>query len=104
MLTSAISQRVQRTRSVLQMDELKLAGWQRIYQEALAESDQVKLLTKICAAEGVLYAYLQQHDEPTQRNEVIAVFDAIHSLRILRSRLYSQTKRDELALIWKQGA
>ena len=83
------------------MDDARLAGWQRIYQEALAETDQVKLLSKICAAEAVLHACLQMHHEPAQRKEIIAVFDAIHSLRILRCRLYSQTKRDELALMWK---
>ena len=35
------------------------------------------------------------------RDEVIAIYDAVHSLRLLRCDLYSRT---ELALVWKRPA
>jgi len=87
------------------MNESKSAEWQRIYQEALIETDQVELLPKICAAESVLFSRLQQmHHELTPRGEAIAIFDAVHSLRLLRCDLYSRRKREELSLMWKRSA
>ncbi len=85
--------------------ERKVAAWQTIYQEALAEVDPGKLMTKICDAESVLFSRLQQmHHEPTHRDEAIAIYDAIHSLRVLRCGLYAQKKRDELAQVWRRSA
>ncbi len=79
--------------------------WQRIYQEALTETDQGKLLTKISAAELGLIARLQQmHHEPAHRDEAIAIYDAIHALRLLRCGLYAQKRRDELAQVWRRSA
>lgn len=87
------------------MAEPKQAVWQGIYQDALAETDEGKLTTKICAAESILSLRLQQmHHERSQRDEAIAIYDAIHSLRLLRSGLYAQKKREEVALMWKQSA
>jgi hypothetical protein len=87
------------------MAEPKLAAWKRIYQEALAESDQRELVMKISAAESALFTRLQQmHHEPIHRDEAIAVYDAVHSLRLLRCDLYSRTKRNELTLMWKRSA
>ena len=87
------------------MAEPKLAEWQRIYREALTESDPETLATKICAAESVLFSRLQQmHREPANRDEAIAIYDAIHSLRVLRCGLYARKKRDELALMWRRSA
>jgi hypothetical protein len=66
----------------------RLAEWQEAYQEALHETDQEKLLTKISAAENVLFSRLQQmHYQPTYRDEAIAIYDAVHSLRLLRCDL-----------------
>lgn len=85
--------------------EPKLAEWRRVYREALTETDPEALTIRICAAESVLFSPLQQmHREPTNRDEAIAIYDAIHSLRVLRCRLYARKKRDELSLMWRRSA
>ena len=84
------------------MAEPKLVEWRKIYREVLAETDPEKLMTKICAAESVLFSRLQH--EPIHRDEAIAIYDAIHSLRLLCCGLYAQKKRDELALVWRGSA
>jgi hypothetical protein len=38
------------------MVESKSAEWKRIYQEALQETDQEKLIAKICAADAFSHA------------------------------------------------
>jgi hypothetical protein len=87
------------------MVEPKLAEWQRVYQEVLVETDQGQLMIKICAAESALVSSLHQmHHEPTHRDEAIAIYDAIHSLRVLLCGLYIQKKRDELAVSWRRSA
>ena len=84
------------------MAERKVAAWQKIYQEALAETDRGKLMTKICEAESLLFSRLQR--EPIHRNEAIAIYDAIHSLRLLLCGLYAKKKREEVALAWRRSA
>jgi hypothetical protein len=85
--------------------EPKTEDWQRIYQEALTETDPGRLLAKITAAESMLFSRLKQmHHERAHREEALAIYDAIHCLRLLRCDLYAQKKRDELALVWKRSA
>jgi hypothetical protein len=87
------------------MRELKFAGWQKVYQETLTETDHGALVTKICAAESLLSLRLQQmHHEPAHIEEATAIYDAVHSLRLLRCDLFSRTRRDELNLMWKKSA
>ena len=87
------------------MFDRKPPDWKGIYQEALAETDQGKLMTKISAAEFVLFSRLQQmHHEPTHMDEASAIYDAVHSLRLLRCDLYSRTKQSELKQMLKRSA
>jgi hypothetical protein len=86
------------------MVKLRLAEWQEVYQDALRETDQEKLMAKIPAAEFALFSRLQQMHRPIYRNEVIAIYDAVHSLRILRCDLYSRKKRERLTQMWRRSA
>lgn len=87
------------------MTEPRLAEWQRLYQEAVAETDHGKLAPKICAAETALFSRLQQmHHGPTYRDEITAIYDAVHSLRLLRCDLYSRAKREQLTLMLRRSA
>jgi hypothetical protein len=87
------------------MPQSKSAEWQRIYQEALNETDQGKVIAKICAAESALLLRLQEMPYgPTRREEAMAIYDAVHALRLLRCNLYSRTREDELARMWKRTA
>lgn len=87
------------------MAESKFAEWQRIYQEALNETDQGKLIPKICEAESVLFLRLQEMPyRPTHKDEAMAIYDAVHSLRLLRCDLNSRSKRDEASSMWKKTA
>ena len=70
--------------------------WQRLYEEAIAETDQE---TCIAAAEAVLTARLQQ--EHLHRDELTAIYDAIHALRLLRCNLYSRRKQDVLMAMFQ---
>ena len=46
------------------------------------------------SVESVLFSRLQQmHHEPTHWDEAVAIYDAIHSLRLLRCDLYAQQTR-----------
>lgn len=87
------------------MAQSKSVEWQRKYQEALNETDHAKLLAKISAAESALLLRLQQMPYgPTRRDEAMAIYDAVHVLRLLRCNLYSRTKQDELDRMWKRTA
>jgi len=82
------------------MVKQKSGKWSRIYQEALAETDQERLLAKISMAESALSSRLRQmHHEPTHREEAIALYDAVHSLRLLRCDLHSRTRRQGQTLL-----
>lgn len=82
----------------------RLAEWQEAYQDAVRETDQEKLMTKISAAESALFSHLQQMQRPIYKDEVIAIYDAVHSLRILRCDLYSRKKREHLTQMWRRSA
>jgi hypothetical protein len=87
------------------MAEPRFAEWQRLYQEAVAETDHGKLVPKICAAETALFSRLQRmHHGPNYRDEVVAIYDAVHSLRLLRCDLYSRAKREQLTLMLRRSA
>jgi uncharacterized protein YqeY len=86
------------------MAKPRLAEWQEAYQDALRETDQEKLMTKISAAEAVLFSRLQKMHQPIRKDEVIAIYDAVHSLRILRCDLYSRQKREHLTQMWRRSA
>jgi len=72
--------------------------WQEAYQDALRETDREKLMTKISAAEVALFSRLQQMHEPIGKDEVIAIYDAIHSLRTLSCDLSKHRRRARLAI------
>jgi hypothetical protein len=82
----------------------RLAEWQEAYQDALRETDQQKLMTKISAAETALFSRLQQMHQPIHKDEVIAIYDAVRSLQILRCDLYSLKKREHLTQMWRRPA
>lgn len=87
------------------MAESKSPEWRRLYQESVNETDQGKVMAKISAAESALLLRLQQMSYgPTHRDEAMEIYDAVHSLRVLRCNLYSRTKRDELTLMWRRSA
>ncbi len=87
------------------MAELMLAEWQTTYQEAINETDAEKLIARICVAESALFMRLQQMPYgPTHRDEAMAIYDAVHSLRLLRCELYARTKREELTLLRRRSA
>ena len=71
------------------MVKSRLAEWQEAYQDALRETDRKKLMTKISAAEVALFSRLQRVHEPICKDEVIAIYDAVHALRILSRDLYT---------------
>jgi hypothetical protein len=83
----------------------RVLDWKKSYQEALAETDYENLMTKICVAESVICSRLREmHHEPTSRDEVTAIHNAVHGLRLLRCELYSRKKRRELDLLWRRTA
>jgi hypothetical protein len=82
----------------------RLAKWQEAYQDALCETDQERLMMKISAAEFALFSRLQQMHRPLYRDEVIAIYDAVYSLRILRCDLYSRKKQEHLTQMWRRSA
>jgi hypothetical protein len=85
--------------------ELLLAEWQTAYQEAMNETDAEKLIARICVAESALFLRLQQMPYgPTHRDEAMAIYDAVHCLRLLRCDLYARTKREELTLLRRRSA
>lgn len=78
--------------------EPKSPEWQSLYDEALSETDQNALLTKICAAEATLFSRLQQmHYERTHIEEAIALYDAVHALRLKRCGLQFRNELTRLA-------
>jgi hypothetical protein len=95
---------MRKTRSGCNMAELKLVesnmpDWQKKYEEA------VKLIARICVAESELFLRLQQMPYgPTHRDEAMAIYDAVHALRVLRCELYARTKQKELALLRRRSA
>jgi hypothetical protein len=85
--------------------ELLLAEWQTTYQEAMNETDAEKLIARICVAESALFLRLQQMPYgPTHRDEAMAIYDAVHCLRLLRCDLSARTKREELTLLRRRSA
>jgi hypothetical protein len=89
----------------LTLAESNISDWKRTYEQALNESDAGKLIARICAAESALCVRLQQMSYgPTHRDEAMAIYDAVHSLRLLRSKLYACSKRDELTLLRRRSA
>lgn len=77
--------------------EPRSPDWQRVYDEALSETDQ-KALTKIWAAEATLVSRLQQmHYERSNVEEAIALCDAIHILRLKRCVLRFRNELARLA-------
>ena len=86
------------------MVKSRSAEWQEAYQDALRETDQEKLMTKISAAEVALFSRLQQMHEPICKDEVIAIYDAVHVLRILSYDLYTREKREHLTQMPRQSA
>ena len=84
----------------LMLVESNASEWQKTYDEAINETDGGKQIARICAAESALFSRLQQMPYgPTQRDEAMAIYDAVHSLRLLRCEFYARTKREELALL-----
>jgi hypothetical protein len=82
--------------------EPKSPEWQRVYDEALSETDQNALLTKICAAETTLFLRLQQmHYERTHIEEAIALYNAVHALRLKRCDLQFRNAVARLAALTK---
>lgn len=89
----------------LMLVESNASEWQKAYKEAINETDGGKLIARIRAAESALFLRLQQMPYgPTHRNEAIAIYDAVHSLRLLRYELYARSKREELTLLRRRSA
>jgi|ERR1700722_4386460 len=101
---------MRKTRLGCNMAELKLVecnvpDWQKRYDEAVKETDAEKLIARICVAESELFLRLQQMPYgPTHRDEAMAIYDAVHALRLLRCELYTRTKQEELALLRRRSA
>lgn len=56
--------------------------WTKRYYEALRETDQEKLTTKIAAAECALFLHIQQmHHDRAHAQEVAALYDAFQTLK-----------------------
>jgi hypothetical protein len=60
--------------------------WQRAFESAMRESDSTTFLTRLQAAKHAIYCRLREKFErPLGPLERIALNDAIHLLRVLRS-------------------
>jgi hypothetical protein len=89
----------------LKLVESNVAEWQKKYEEAIRETDAEKLIARICIAESALFLRLQQMPYgPTHRDEAMAIYDAVHALRLLRCELYARSKQEELALLRRRSA
>lgn len=87
------------------MAELMLAEWQTTYREAMNETDAEKLIARIGVAESALFLRLEQMPYgPTHRDEAMAIYDAVHALRLLRCELYARRKQEELTLLRRRSA
>ena len=76
--------------------EPKSWEWRRMYREVLSETDRKALDKKIGAAETAVFSRLQQMNyERTHVPEAIALYDAVHTLRLLRSWLAAAARSDE---------
>ena len=67
------------------MPETPAPEWRSLYEAAILETDDVKLLERINAAEAAIRLRLESRDGRPRDEEAQALEDAINNLRMLRN-------------------
>jgi hypothetical protein len=84
--------------------QVEISGMARSLSRRLVRNRSGKIHDEDSAAEVAPFSRLQQMHEPISKDEVIAIYDAVHVLRILSYDLYTREKREHLTQMPRQSA